>query len=160
MMPKPPHFRNSVKAVIVRDSAILLTVNRDQWGEFLLLPGGGQDFGESMPEALQRECREELGCEVLVGDMIGARDYIGLNHEFAEYDPHMHQVEIMFACQLAPGAEPDMGPLPDDQGDWAQTGIEWVPLADLPSRRIYPSVLREWLPTLPEPQQRYLGDVN
>jgi 8-oxo-dGTP pyrophosphatase MutT (NUDIX family) len=160
MTTQPQRFRNSVKAIIIRDGSILLTVNRDQWGEFLLLPGGGQEFGESMIEALRRECREELGCEVIPGDIIGARDYIGSRHEFAEYDSHMHQVEIMFACHLAPDAEPNMGPLPDDQGDWAQTGIEWVPLADLPNRRIYPSALREWLPSLPDPQRRYLGDVN
>lgn len=159
-MTQPPKFRNSIKAVIIRDEAILLTVNRDQWGEFLLLPGGGQDFGESMVEALHRECREELGCEVIVGDLIGARDYIGAHHEFAEYDSHFHQVEIIFRCDVAPGCEAHMGPLADDEGDWAQTGIEWVPLADLPQRRIYPSVLREWLRCLPEPEKRYLGDVN
>lgn len=153
-------FRNSVKAVILRDGAILLTVNRDQWGEFLLLPGGGQEFGESMAEALVRECREELGCEVLVGDLLGARDYIGARHEFAAYDAHMHQVEIIFSAELSPGAIPRHGDLPDDQGDWAQTGVEWVPLADLPHRRIYPAALKAWLPTLPDPPRRYLGPVN
>lgn len=153
-------FRNSVKAVIIRDGSLLVTVNQDQWGEFLLLPGGGQRFGESMVEALHRECREELACEVLVGDMIGARDYIGANHEFAEHDSHFHQVEIFFSCQVAPGCEPGMGAMADDEDTWAQTGVEWVPLTDLPNRRIYPSALREWLLTLPEPERRYLGDVN
>lgn len=152
--------RNSVKAVIIHEGAVLLTVNRDQWGEFLLLPGGGQRFGEDMVEALHRECREELGCEVLVGDLIGARDYIGAHHEFAEYDADFHQVEMFFRVDLAPGCEARLGPLADDEGDWAQTGIAWVPLADLPGRRIYPAALREWLPSLPEPQKRYLGDVN
>ena len=159
-MAKPPQFRNSIKAVIIRDGAVLLTVNQDPFGEFLLLPGGGQEFGESMDEALQRECMEELGCEVVVGDLIGARDYIGSRCEFAEFDSHIHQVEIMFSAEIAPGCEPRMGELADDEGDWAQTGVEWVALADLPKRRIYPSVLREWLRTLPEPERRYLGDVN
>ncbi len=159
-MAEPPRVRNSVKAIIVRDGKVLVTVNEDPLGEFLLLPGGGQRFGETMVEALQRECREELGCEVIVGEMVGARDYIGSHHEFAEQDGRFHQVEIMFTCQLVPGCQPHMGPLGDDEGDWAQTGIEWVPLAELPHRRIYPSVLRAWLPTLPEPEKRYLGDVN
>jgi hypothetical protein len=103
---------------------------------------------------------EELGCEVLVGDLIGARDYIGARCEFAEYDSHIHQVELIFSAELAPGFEPHPGPLLDDQGDWAQTGVAWVPLADLGEHRIYPSVLKEWLPTLPTPARRYLGDVN
>jgi 8-oxo-dGTP diphosphatase len=153
-------FRNSIKAVIIRDGCVLLTVNEDPWGEFLLLPGGGQEFGESMDEALRRECMEELGCEVIVGDLIGARDYIGSRCEFAEVDSDIHQVEIIFSAELAPGCEPRTGPLPDDQGDWAQTGVAWVPLAELKERRLYPSVLKEWLPTLPEPARRYLGAVN
>ena len=159
-MTKPPKFRNSIKAVIVREGGILLTVNRDQWGEFLLLPGGGQNFGESMPEALARECREELGCEVIVGDLIGARDYIGANHEFAEHDSHFHQVEMFFRCDLAGACKPHMGPLADDEGDWMQTGVEWVALAELAERRLYPAALKEWLVSLPEPTKRYLGDVN
>lgn len=153
-------FRNSIKAVVIRDGQVLFTVNWDHLGEFLLLPGGGQDFGESMAEALQRECREEIGCAVVVHDVLGIREYIGAHHEFAEFDSDMHQVEIMFRCDLAPGCEPRTGELADDEGDWAQTGVAWVALADLPHRRIYPSVLRDWLPTLPEPGRRYLGDVN
>ena len=160
MSGQPPRFRNSIKAVIIREGRLLVTTNRDFLGEFLLLPGGGQRFGETMVEALVRECREELNVTVTVGDLIGARDYIGAHHEFAEHDPHIHQVELMFSCELAPGEEPRYGDHPDDQGDWAQTGIEWVALSDLPHRRIYPSILREWLPTLPEPENRYLGDVN
>jgi 8-oxo-dGTP diphosphatase len=155
-----PRFRNSIKAVIVRDGKVLVTVNRDHLGEFLLLPGGGQDFGESMLETLQRECLEEIGCAVVVHDVLGIREYIGAHHEFAEYDADMHQVEIMFHCDLAPGCEPRHGELADDEGDWAQTGVAWVALSELAERRIYPSVLRPWLPTLPEPEQRYLGDVN
>lgn len=159
-MPAPRRFRNSIKAVIVRDGRVLLTVNRDHLGEFHLLPGGGQEFGESMTETLQRECREELACEVIVGDLIGARDYIGSRHEFAAEDAHMHQVELMFSCELAPGSEPQLGALPDDVGDWMQTGVAWVPLEELAGLRIYPSALRQWLPTLPHPQVRYLGPVN
>lgn len=159
-MTQTRRFRNSIKAVIIRGARVLLTVNHDQWGEFLLLPGGGQEFGESMAEALRRECREELGCEVVVGDLIGARDYIGAHHEFGEYDAHMHQVELIFSCELAPGQEPHLGNLPDNVGDWWQTGVEWVPLAELAQRRLYPSALKEWLLSLPEPPRRYLGDVN
>ena len=153
-------FRNSIKAVIIRDGSVLLTVNQDPWGEFLLLPGGGQRFGETMAEALQRECREELGCAVIVGDLLGIREYIGAHHEFAAHDGDVHQVEVMFRCELAPGCEPRTGDLADDEGDWAQTGVAWVPLTELQDHRIYPSALKEWLPTLPEPQRRYLGDVN
>ncbi len=153
-------FRNSIKAVIIRDGRLLVTVNKDPWGEFLLLPGGGQEFGETMTQALERECREELSCAVIVGDLLGIREYIGAHQEFAATDSDIHQVEVMFACELAPGCEPHIGDCADDEGDWAQTGVMWVPLGELSQHRIYPAALREWLPTLPEPKRRYLGDVN
>lgn len=155
-----PKFRNSIKAVIIHDGKLLVTVNRDHLGEFLLLPGGGQEFGETMEQAVQRECREEIGCDVVVGDLLGIREYIAAHHEFADLEPHVHQVEVMFACELAPGQEPRPGELLDETIEFAQTGVAWVPLAELGQHRVYPSVLPGWLRELPELKRRYLGDVN
>jgi 8-oxo-dGTP diphosphatase len=57
-------FRLSVHAVITneRDEVLLLraTYGDLAWG----LPGGALDPGETVHEALQRECLEELGCDV------------------------------------------------------------------------------------------------
>lgn len=155
-----PRFRNSIKAVILHEGQLLVTVNRDHLGEFLLLPGGGQEFGETMVEALQRECREEISCEVVVHDLLGIREYIGAHHEFAANDSDIHQVEIMFACELIPGAQPRPGDLVDDERYWQQTGVAWVPLAELSRHRLYPAALQQWLLTLPRPPRKYLGDVN
>ena len=160
-MTSPPNFRNSIKAVIIEGGRILLTVNQDPWGEFLLLPGGGQHFGETMREAVTRECREELNAEVLVGDLIGAREYIGAHHDvrrggFAR--PPGRADVLSAAWRRAPSRATAITPTTGVTGP--RTGIEWVALADLPGRRLYPAALREWLPALPEPERRYLGDVN
>lgn len=41
------------------------------------LPGGKVEPGESEAEALVRECREELGCELSVGELLGETPILG-----------------------------------------------------------------------------------
>ena len=147
--------RAAVKAIIIVDRRLLVTVNRDADGDWFLLPGGGVEFGESMHQALQRECREEIGTEVVIGEPVCLRDYIGSRHEFAASDSDFHQLEIMFECRLPDGAEPAVG----HAGDQEQTGVAWVHLDDLP-HRLYPRALRDWLVTDPTCRSAYLGPVN
>jgi 8-oxo-dGTP diphosphatase len=88
-----------VAAVVRRGDAILVTRRPDrpgrpgQW-EF---PGGKVEPGEAEADALRRELREELGCEVEVGRLL-----LRHAHRYPDLD-----VELAFyACALAPGAEP------------------------------------------------------
>jgi 8-oxo-dGTP diphosphatase len=148
--------RPAIKALIVRDGALLVTVNSHWTPEFYLLPGGGQQFGESMHEAVVRECREEIGAEVTVGDVAFVRDYIGSRHEFADKDSHYHQIEVVFWAPLVEGAEPTQGPA----GDTFQTGVRWVPLDDLADAPLWPHAIKDWLAADPAERPTYLGDVN
>lgn len=151
-------IRVSAKAVIVRNGKLLVTVNNDRDGEFRLLPGGGQDPGESLLEALRRECREELGVEIRPGDIIYTRDYIGSRHEFAHRQSNVHQLEIMFSAELAEGEIPRM----TDTADDFQTGVEWCPLEELKSRRFYPAALIPHLRSRADGHgfPNYIGAVN
>lgn len=149
-------IRISIKAIIIANGSILLTKNSDPQGFFYLLPGGGQEHGETMIDALQRECREELGIDVIAHDLEIVREYMGWNHEFAEWDGEAHQVELMFRCSIA--ESPEFAP---SNPDSAQIGVEWVPLADLPQRRIYPKALQTVIREQPlSTAPVYLGDVN
>ena len=78
------HVRTSVKAVIIKNNQILLQIKRDLLSQYAVLPGGGQHKGETLPEALRRECLEEINADVEVGDLLFVRDYISDHHEFAE----------------------------------------------------------------------------
>ncbi len=150
-------IRNSAKAVIIDGERILLTKNEDHLGIFYLLPGGGQRFGETLPEAVRRECREEIRADVEVGEVRFIREYIGKNHEFAATDNGVHQVEYMFACKVAAGEIPGTGPEPDGM----QIGVEWVDLERLGEHRLYPDCLRKLLKnTSDRGGCLYLGDCN
>lgn len=147
--------RATVKAVIVERARLLVLGNRLGDEYWFTLPGGGQEHGETLPAALRRECREEIGCDVAVGRLLFVRDYIGRHHEFADVDAQRHRLELLFECRLlgAPGAGSHPDPL--------QAGIEWLDLATLERQELYPKVLRRLLTGgVPAGEARYLGDVN
>lgn len=150
-------LRNSAKALIIRDGKVLCTTNRDLLGNFYLLPGGGQNHGETLKDAVVRECLEEIGAAIEVGNLYFVREYISANHELAAYDDSIHQIEFMFVCRLLeePGSNDSASP------DSMQTGIEWLPIADLKKYRFYPNSLIELLKKFPEVgfAQVYLGDT-
>lgn len=58
-------FRYSIKAIIIRDNKILVESCDYGRGRFCKLPGGGHQWGETMSEALIRECKEELNLDVI-----------------------------------------------------------------------------------------------
>jgi ADP-ribose pyrophosphatase YjhB (NUDIX family) len=150
-----PAVRLSIKAIIVRDQHLLVLKNLDAQGEWYMLPGGGQEFGETIPDTLRRECLEEIGAEVAVGRLRFVRDYIARYHEFAATDGNVHQVELMFECELR--SEPAPGSKPDSM----QTGIAWIDLHELPRFRFYPAILREMLAAgAGTGEPHYLGNVN
>lgn len=153
------NIRNSAKAVILKDSQLLLTKNRDAEGSFYIFPGGGQDHGEALTNTVIRECLEEVGAFVKVGQLLHIREYIGKNHEHHAFDASVHQIEYYFLAELL-----------HDENEWApptnpdsnQVGIEWVEVAKLADYRIYPKAIVPALQNFVGNKQAavYLGDVN
>lgn len=58
-----PYYRVATRAIIFDDQKRML-VMENQEGE-IELPGGGIEFGETHPDCLKREIREELGAELV-----------------------------------------------------------------------------------------------
>jgi 8-oxo-dGTP pyrophosphatase MutT (NUDIX family) len=151
-------IRNSAKALIVEAGRLLTTRNRDLFGDFYLLPGGGQQHGETLDQALKRECLEETGAEIEVGNLALIREYLSANHQFAEFDKTIHQVEFMFVCKLnTPVLTHSI-----TEADSMQTGVEWLEISRLHEFRLYPAILIEMLQKTPNLKfdRVYLGDIN
>ncbi len=155
-MPAKP-LRNSAKALIIENGQVLCTCNRDLLGEFFLLPGGGQNHGETLADAVIRECLEEIGAHVEVGSLHFVREYISANHELAGYDDTIHQIEFVFACRLKEPVHTHAAV----ESDAMQTGVIWLPVDRLQNYRFYPGSLIGHLQNFPPADCScvYLGDT-
>lgn len=115
--------RKLVVAALCRDEAgrILLTQRRADQPMGLLweFPGGKVEPGEAPVAALEREIREELGCDARVGRIDDV-----VFHAYADFDLYM----LVYACTLA-GA-----PRPVEVAD-----VRWVPPAELAGYEVLPA---------------------
>lgn len=151
------NVRVSAKAIIIKDNQLLVIKHKIDNEIWYSLPGGGQNNGESLTEALSRECMEEIKASIKVGKLIFVRDYIANNHEFAEQYPNFHKVELFFECSLIGEYSTAIGHEPDS----SQIGVSWIDIKQLPESQLYPKVFRSLIPRIEENDLTiYLGDVN
>jgi len=89
-------------AVVERDGRFLVTrrqggVHLEGYWEF---PGGKCEPGESRPEALRREMREELDVDVRVGD-----ELLSVSHTYPDRVVELH----FFRCEIEGAPAPQQG---------------------------------------------------
>lgn len=150
-----PQIRNAVRAVIVRDGAVLMQKKQSQIkGEWYTLPGGGQDVGETLEATLIRECEEEIGVQVEVDGLISVADFF--KQRETSFPSTRHVIEIYFACRVPVDYEPVSGHHPDKH----QVDVVWLPLDDLSAFTLYPTSLADRLARLAGGGLRgYLGEI-
>ena len=151
-----PDIRNAARAVIIRDEQLLL-LRKEGGGkpERYALPGGGQDTGETLQQALVRECLEEIGTRISVGKLLFVADF------FKQRDTSppstRHVVEMMFQCKVPGDYTPTSGHHPDKH----QTGVLWMPLGELERIELYPvSLGRHVISALQGSIEPYLGVID
>ncbi len=66
----PRQRRTSAKAVIIKNGKLLAIKLNDGKEEWYILPGGGQDGEEILPQTVEREVKEEVGIEVKCKDLL------------------------------------------------------------------------------------------
>ena len=150
-------IRNSAKAIIIKEGKLLTLKMHENGGTYYILPGGGQEHGENLHQALERECKEELGATVDIGELLFVREYIGKNHELAAYHSHAHQAEFMFLCIVHQNLFDA-----ETQPDKGQVGVEWLPIEDLLEYKLFPQALRSHIITYFNKGKvaTYVGDMN
>lgn len=82
-------YRLSVHAVITDAAERVLLVKATYGDKAWGLPGGGVDPGETLHEALTRECAEELGVKIIVQYLSGVY-----------YHSALASHAVVFRCQL------------------------------------------------------------
>ena len=142
-------IRNAAKALIIRDGKMLAIRIRDGKEEWYIMPGGGQDAEELLPQAACREVAEELGLRVDVKDLVFVIE--GLHGE------SFHRVDLVFAC-----SEREEISKGERHADTNQVGVEWLELAGLNYLPLYPSKLRRQIMNYASglPYKTYLGSEN
>ena len=86
-------FRLSSHAVISDSAGRILMLKANYGDRVWGLPGGALDPGETIHEALIRECKEELGCRVNVMYLSGVYYHAAYNSQ-----------AFIFRCELTPSA--------------------------------------------------------
>jgi len=65
-------IRYGVYGLLIRDNAVLMVKTNSGGLAIWNFPGGGIEAGEDSLQALVRECREEIGAEVVVHELVYA----------------------------------------------------------------------------------------
>lgn len=139
--------RNAAKALIIKDDKMLAVRISDGNEEWYIMPGGGQDAEELLPEAVCREVAEEMGLQVDVKDLVFVIE--GLHGE------NFHRVDLVFLCEYKEKIENAIL-----QGDTNQVGYDWLDIKTLNTTPLYPSKLRRQIMNLYEGKKYsvYLGN--
>ena len=140
-------IRNAAKALIIKDGKMLAIKIKDGNEEWYIMPGGGQETEEVLPQTVHREVLEEMGILVEVKDLVFVIE--GVHGEA------FHRVDLVFLCEYL-GIQEDVERICDTN----QASFEWLDISTLNTSPLYPSKLRRQIMNLQEgkPYKVYLGN--
>lgn len=156
-MPKTDHYADpeapkanslvvAVGAVVRNDRGEVLLIERTDNGLWAL-PGGAQEIGESVKDAVRREVREETGIEVEVTRLTGI--YSDPAHVIAYDDGEVRQeFSLCFAAQAISGS---LRPSSESRQ------VKWIAPEQVDALNIHPSMLLRIQHGLSRQDAPYIG---
>lgn len=130
-------MQERVRAIIIEDGK-LLTIKRVKENEtYWVFPGGGIEDGENQRQALIRECQEELGVVVEVGELVFENSYVHW-----KFGP---QHEYFYNCSIISG-EVGTGEGPEFQENSSYEGtheVEWIEISGIDKLDLQPNGIKK-----------------
>ncbi|MDD3190936.1 MAG: NUDIX domain-containing protein [Candidatus Pacebacteria bacterium] len=130
-------MQKRVRAIIKKEERCLFIHRVVEDREYWVFPGGGVEEGDaSLESALIRECEEELGVQVKVGEFF-TKTYFEMDGE--------QQEQYIFFCEIVSG-EIGTGQGPEFQADSGYEGnfeVEWLHFREIKTRNILPEEVKE-----------------
>lgn len=132
-------MKQRVRAIIIKDEKVLLIKRTKDDLIYWVFPGGAVENEENNNQALIRECKEELGVDIKVNDLL---------LEMASQKPETQgQQEFFYFCdiiggKLGTGQGPEFQPNSIYVGDYK---IEWKNVKDLKNIDLKPKEIQNLL---------------
>ena len=77
-------LRVGVYGILIRDNQVLMVRTQSGSRSIYNFPGGGVDHGEGLAQALLRECKEEIGADVIIQDRVYTAKELYINEDFPD----------------------------------------------------------------------------
>ena len=129
-------MKKRIRAVIIENRKVLLIHRIKEKEEYWVFPGGGEEEIDNGDDSntIIRECLEELGVKVSVGQLFETLTVGDSEEKF-------------YLCSIV-GGELGTGNGPEFQGDLKNKGqylLEWITHEDLITKRVLPDIVKQKL---------------
>jgi 8-oxo-dGTP pyrophosphatase MutT (NUDIX family) len=126
-------FRPSVYGLLIKDNKVLLV---PQWDGYDF-PGGGIESHESIEEALLRECWEETGVEVQMGEILDARSsFYAPRSKGIEGESQYWNCQLLYFLISQTGGELTTNNLEEREKEYTKLAV-WMDFDNLPKYKFY-----------------------